>query len=156
MEDVLLEICRARRNAAESMPSMTAAINECMRFKPVGPVVIRQAAAADHLRDGSGCVVAHVCPGDAVIVNLAEMHRDPAIFPNPDTFDARANFLENPGLKDSQFRPFGHGRKGCVGLHLAQVEMRALLSCWLTTFRMAGDAGHGMHELHAQPFTGML
>ena len=123
---------------------LTASIKESMRFKPVGPVAIRQAEQSDQLKDGSGKVVVEVGKGDGIVINLADMHRDPKVFPVPGKFDPRRNFLENPEVNGSEnklFRPFGHGRKGCVGLYLAQVEMTTLLSSWLATFHTTNVNG---------------
>ncbi|KAF6256004.1 cytochrome P450 [Scenedesmus sp. NREL 46B-D3] len=33
------------------------------------------------------------------------------------------------------FRPFGHGRKGCVGRELGWLEMKVMLACWMLTMR---------------------
>jgi hypothetical protein len=46
--------------------------------------------------------------------------------------------LSSPNINKRQglFRPFGHGRKGCVGHILAFVEMRTIMTCWLTTFQL--------------------
>ena len=137
--------------SSRHLRNLTAAMKESMRFKPVGPVAIRQAARSDQLKDGSGKVVMEVGKGDGVVINLADMHRDPKVFPVPGEFDPRRNFLENPEVNGSSsdkhqpssvfFRPFGHGRKGCVGLYLAQVEMTTLLSSWLATFHTTSVQG---------------
>ncbi|GIM06717.1 hypothetical protein Vretimale_10977 [Volvox reticuliferus] len=92
--------------------------------------------------------VLQVRKGDTVVVNLAHMHRDPDIFPYPNTFDIR-NFLDPPPppstvygssvepmpIRDVTagpgtrrcFVPFGDGQKGCVGKLLAMDEMTAIM-----------------------------
>ncbi|KAG2500165.1 hypothetical protein HYH03_001747 [Edaphochlamys debaryana] len=123
-------------------PALWALLSESMRFKPVGPVVIRRASEAVALRAQAGPHVV-VAAGDTVVVNLAAMHRDPGLFPFPDVFDVR-NFLEHPAVEhepsrdvlaattvDRCFMPFGSGRKGCVGFLLALAEMEHILPALL-------------------------
>jgi hypothetical protein len=120
------------------LPKMEAAICEAMRFKPVGPVVIRTATAPITLSP-----FLHLNAGDTTIISLASMHRDPAVFPEPEAFNSAANF--GPGSRvtaavtgresSDLFRPFGHGRKGCVGRELGWMEMKVIMACWLLTLR---------------------
>ena len=62
--------------------------------------------------------------GERIIVSIAAANRDPAVFPEPDTFDIRRS--PNPHLS------FGHGIHFCLGAHLtrrqAAVALRALVS----------------------------
>ncbi len=69
------------------LPLMHACLNESMRFKPVGPVVVRQATKAVELHLGPGQGSLAVPQGGTVVVNLAAMHRDPSVFPAADKFD---------------------------------------------------------------------
>ncbi|GFR39966.1 hypothetical protein Agub_g492 [Astrephomene gubernaculifera] len=143
-----------------SLPLLKALLSESMRFKPVGPVVIRRAnedvdirlmpeeaaGAAPEGAAGAGGGVLRVRRGDTVVVNLADMHRDPQVFRYPNTFDIR-NFTEPPAsatygtsghpmpsldvgagtTADRAFAPFGLGRKGCVGYLLALSEMSSIM-----------------------------
>ncbi|GIL59345.1 hypothetical protein Vafri_14230 [Volvox africanus] len=96
------------------LPLLQAVLSESMRYKPVGPVVIRQATKDLSLErlpvQGQGVGEGEkqglqqqrqrrsslrLRKGDTVVVNLAHMHRDPTIFPYPDNFDVR-NFLDPP------------------------------------------------------------
>ncbi|GLI60114.1 hypothetical protein VaNZ11_002162 [Volvox africanus] len=93
---------------------LQAVLSESMRYKPVGPVVIRQATKDLSLErlpvQGRGAgegeeqglqqqrqrrLPHRLRKGDTVVVNLAHMHRDPTIFPYPNNFDVR-NFLDPP------------------------------------------------------------
>ena len=58
-----------------------------------------------------------------VAVSLGAANRDPAWYPEPDAFDVfRA---------DKQHMSFGDGAHTCLGMHLARLEMRILLTAVL-------------------------
>jgi cytochrome P450 len=56
-------------------------------------------------------------------VSLGAANRDPAVYPDPDAFDI---FREN-----KQHMSFGDGPHTCLGMHLARLEMRVLLTAVL-------------------------
>jgi cytochrome P450 len=58
--------------------------------------------------------------GGFVAVSLGAANRDPGRYPDPDAFDI---FRE-----DKQHVSFGDGAHKCLGMHLARLEMRILLS----------------------------
>ncbi len=59
-------------------------------------------------------------PKDArVMMVFASANRDAAHFVDPDAFDVQRSATDHVG--------FGHGIHACVGMHLARLEMRALL-----------------------------
>lgn len=179
------------------LPLLGAVLNESLRYKPVGPVVIRQAtadvqlslaqhepaatASADHQVQHHGTTTASSEPaapgkpqatyspasaqvaapqkqrqvqqqgpssltirkGEKVIIHLAGMHRDAAVFAVPHAFDV-ANFLDPAtgqvvARSRHLFQPFGSGIKGCVGKQLAWAEMVPIMRCWVDTFASAGQ-----------------
>ena len=62
--------------------------------------------------------------GEMVLVALASADRDPARFPDPDTFDIRRSAA--PGRSQSHLA-FGHGVHFCLGAPLARLEARIAL-----------------------------
>lgn len=60
-------------------PFLDACLLESMRLKPVGPVVIRR-AVRDDVAVLSDKRVVRFRAGDGVVVNLAQLHRDPVAF----------------------------------------------------------------------------
>lgn len=138
-----------------NLPKMKAALYEAMRFKPVGPVSIRQAArgcpAGGFLLPGSDSTGSvRLQAGDTVIVNLAGIHRCPAIFPNPSQFDL-ANFWPSTAAQlGANFFPFGGGPKGCLGSDLAMLEMQVLTACFLLAFQLQ-SAGPGSGTAASAP-----
>lgn len=61
--------------------------------------------------------------GDQVLLCLGAANRDPAAFPDPDTFD--------PARAPGAHLAFGHGLHGCLGAPLAELQARIALGCLL-------------------------
>ena len=100
-------------------PSLAAnAVEESLRLEPAAGRVDRYATA------DVGLGGAEIRRGDLVIVSLTAANRDPATFPDPDTFDiARPNARAHLA--------FAQGPHACVGLHLARLETRSALTAVL-------------------------
>ncbi len=80
--------------------------------------------------------------GDALGVSLASANRDPAVHPDPDTFDIRRERI--------QLQSFGGGRHFCLGAHLARLEAAETLDALLDRFTGL-EMGSGPHEYAANP-----
>ena len=76
-------------------------------------------ATADTDLDG-----AQIGRGDLVIVSLTAANRDPASFPDPDTFD-----ISRPNSRSHL--AFAQGPHACVGIHLARLETQSALDAVL-------------------------
>jgi cytochrome P450 len=88
---------------------LPSAIDESTRLEPAAAVVDRYAASDAELGG------APIRKGDLVIVSIAGANRDPAVFTEPDRFDARR---ENARLNLA----FAKGPHFCLGAHLARTE----------------------------------
>lgn len=94
------------------------AIEESLRLEPAAAMVDRYATADADL---GGTPIRR---GDPVTVSIAAANRDPAIFPDPDTFDiGRANLRRHLA--------FAHGPHFCLGADLARLEARIALATLL-------------------------
>ena len=94
------------------------AVDESLRLEPAAARVDRYATADVEL---AGVRIAR---GDLVIVSLTAANRDPAAYPEPDTFDI--------GRHDARTHvAFAQGPHACVGLHLARLETLAALDAAL-------------------------
>jgi cytochrome P450 len=94
------------------------AVDESLRLEPAAARVDRYATADVELAG------ARIARGDLVIVSLTAANRDPAVYPEPDTFDvARRNARTHVA--------FAHGPHACVGMHLARLETLAALEAVL-------------------------
>ena len=105
------------------------AVEESLRLEPAAAVVDRY-AARDVTLGGAA-----IRRGDLVTVSLAGAGRDPAVFADPGTFDARR---PNARLNLA----FAHGPHFCLGAHLARLEAQAALRAVLTLPGLRLDPGH--------------
>lgn len=104
---------------------ITNAIEESLRLEPAAARVDRYATVDVQL---GGATIRR---GDLVIVSLTGANRDPASFPEPDTFD-----IARPNARSHL--TFAQGPHACVGLHLARLETQAALEAAL-------DGWPGLH-----------
>lgn len=94
------------------------AIEESMRVEPAASVVDRYATRDVTLAG------ADIAKGDLVRVSIAGANRDPAVFPDPDTFDIRrANARTSLA--------FALGPHFCLGARLARVEAEIAVTALL-------------------------
>jgi len=105
------------------------AVEESLRLEPAAAVVDRY-ASRDIALGG-----AQIRAGDLVTVSLAGAGRDPAVFPDPDTFDVRR---PNARLNLA----FAHGPHFCLGAHLARLEAQAAVRAVLTLPGLRLDPAH--------------
>ena len=105
------------------------AVEESLRLEPAAAVVDRY-ATRDVTLGGAG-----IRAGDLVTVSLAGAGRDPAVYPDPGTFDVRRH---NARLNLA----FAHGPHFCLGAHLARLEAQAALRAVLTLPELRLDPAH--------------
>jgi cytochrome P450 len=111
-------------------PSLVpGAVEESLRLEPAAAVVDRY-ATRDVTLGG-----ARIRAGDLVTVSLAGAGRDPAAFPDPDTFDVR-----RPNARMNL--AFAHGPHFCLGAHLARLEAQAAVRAALTLPELRLDPAH--------------
>ncbi len=105
-----------------STPVASAVLNETLRLAPPVWVAPRRA-----LEDVSIQGV-HVPAGAHVIVSQYVTHRDPAYFPDPETFrPARWEDGFERSLPRGAYVPFGAGTRRCLGDQFALLEGRIIL-----------------------------
>ncbi|KAK0478942.1 cytochrome P450 [Armillaria novae-zelandiae] len=78
--------------------------------------------------------------GVSVIGNVWSMGRDPAVFPDPETFNPQRWIVADRTLQDDiRSYPFGFGRRVCPGQHIATVStyINTVLTLW--AFRLRED-----------------
>ena len=113
-----LERLRAEALAGEEA-YMTATIQETLRLRPVIVIVIRKLTEPVEIGGYELPAGARVTP----CIHL--IHRDPAIYPDPDRF-LPERFLDNPPGTYTWI-PFGGGVRRCLGAAFAQFEMQVVL-----------------------------
>jgi cytochrome P450 len=96
---------------------LPAAVEEMLRWWT--PVMhFRRTAAMDTELAG-----VKIRAGEKVVVWFSSANRDPAVFPDPDTFD--------PTRSPNEHLTFGHGPHFCLGAHLTRLQMRAMFTAVL-------------------------
>ncbi|CAF3752016.1 unnamed protein product [Rotaria sordida] len=99
-------------------------LKESMRFKPVGPVIMRCTINDDIYNN------THIKNGTNIIINLVDMHRRNEYFVQGNQFNlinVEDKDLSNTNNEKNVFLPFGIGPKECVGRWLAKVEMEIII-----------------------------
>ena len=118
-----------RQQIVDDPAVIPAAVEELLRFD--GPVV-----TVPRVATGDVEVAGQVIPADAyVAVAIGAANRDPAGHRDPDVVDFR---------RRESHLAFGAGPHGCLGAHLARLEMRIALEEWhrrIPDYELAPDAG---------------
>lgn len=92
-------------------------IHEALRLCPPAAAIARL-ATRDTVVDGFG-----IERGTNVLVGVYALHRDPALWDAPETFDPDRFSAERSRGRDRwQFLPFGAGARSCIGDHYAMLE----------------------------------
>jgi cytochrome P450 len=116
--------------APDAVPDVRYALMEGMRLYP--PVwLFERRAAVDTEIDG------YAAPAGWFVAAVPwVLHRDPSIWPDPDSF-VPARFLpDEVRTRDRHaFVPFGSGQRQCLGIHFAMAEMQIVLTMILKRFR---------------------
>ncbi|XP_003744236.1 cytochrome P450 3A31 [Galendromus occidentalis] len=109
---------------------LDAVIKETLRmFPPVGPFVVRTAAADKVYGKWK------IPKGMHVIASLMEVHRSSEYWSNPQSFDPD-RFLRGEPSEPSAWLPFGLGPRNCVGMRFAKLEMKMMIVELLWHFRV--------------------
>lgn len=74
--------------------------------------------------------------GTDISFPIYSIHRDPRFWENPTRFDPERFTPENKAKRHPYaYLPFGHGPRSCIGMRLAQVEMRLAIVSILQHYR---------------------
>lgn len=119
----------------EEKTLLNAVINETLRLYGAAPGSLPRSVPKEGVSLGDY----YLRPGTTVSTQAYTIHRDGEIFVQPDTFDP-SRFLGEKGKKEAgnaAFHPFGAGSRICLGLHLAQMELRLATSEFFRDFKNA-------------------
>ena len=118
-----------------SLPLTTAVVRETMRLYPSAPFLGRLAVEDDEVMGFA------VPAGTTVVVPPWTVHRHPAVWADPLTFDP---FRFVPGREQHRHRyawmPFGGGPRACIGQHFSMVEAVLTLALVLREHRVTSLA----------------
>ena len=100
-----------------ALPFTVQVIHEALRLCPPAAALARL-ATRDTVVDGF-----RIERGTNLIVGIYALHRDPALWDAPETFDPDRFSVERSRGRDRwQFLPFGAGARSCIGDHFAMLE----------------------------------
>ncbi|KAL6593911.1 hypothetical protein ACP70R_048812 [Stipagrostis hirtigluma subsp. patula] len=122
------------KNDLPQLPYLHCIISETLRLYPAVPMLLPHESSTDCKIHGYD-----VPAGSMVLVNAYAIHRDPAIWREPEVF--RPERFEHGGAEGKFMMPFGMGRRKCPGENLAMRTMGLVLGVLLQCFdwRKVGD-----------------
>lgn len=109
-------------SSLEKLPILNAVIEETLRLYGAAPATLPRLTPS-----GGATLAGHFIPAGTIVGTQSySLHRDPSLFPNPDTFDHTRWLPPNElsPLAKAVFSPFGAGSRVCIGVHLARMELR--------------------------------
>ncbi len=126
-----LEPLLASVDGADKLAYLEAFIRESLRQRPVVGVMVRKLLVTAHLGPYS------LPPGWIAMNSIVLAHRDPGEYPEPERFRPE-RFL--PPVKEMPlWIPFGGGIRRCIGMALAELEMRVVLRALLSRYLIEPD-----------------
>jgi cytochrome P450 len=112
-------------------------IQEAMRLYPAAWVTSRQPLADDQL--GPYPIKA----GSSVLIAFYGIHRNPAYWQNPDTFDPERFTPERSANRPGHaYMPFGNGPRFCIGSQFAMNEAQIVLATIVQRCRLRTLPGY--------------
>jgi cytochrome P450 len=129
----------ARADDFESLPFLSAVVDEALRLYPPAWAIGREAIEPFELRGYS------VGVRDAVLMSPWVVHRDPRWWPRPTRFEPRRWLEPAPERPRFAFFPFGGGPRVCIGNHFAKLEAVLILATMIQKLEFTiGDPPLGL------------
>ena len=103
----------------QKLPYLNNVIQETLRLFGAAPASLKR----DVPPTGAIFSGYTIPSGNIVSTQGYTLHRNPAIFPDPESFNPDRWLNPTPDMNQA-FMPFGGGTRICIGMHLARHEMR--------------------------------
>ncbi|XP_029360354.1 cytochrome P450 4T8 isoform X1 [Echeneis naucrates] len=117
------------------IPYTTMCIKESLRLYPPVPGISRKLTKPMTFIDGRS-----VPAGFQVGVSIFGIHRNAAIWENPDVFDPLRFLPENVSKRSPHaFVPFSAGPRNCIGQNFAMNEMKVVIALTLRRYQLIED-----------------
>ncbi|KAL1776231.1 cytochrome P450 4B1 [Sigmodon hispidus] len=129
------------RDDLAKMTYLTMCIKECFRLYPPVPQVYRQLNKPVTFVDGRSLPAGfRRCLGSLVSLHIYALHRNSAVWPDPEVFDPLRFSPENStGRHPFAFMPFSAGPRNCIGQQFAMNEMKVVTALCLLRFEFSLD-----------------
>ncbi|XP_017468127.1 PREDICTED: probable cytochrome P450 6a21 [Rhagoletis zephyria] len=119
------------------MTYLNQVISETLRLYTVLPVLNRECMEEYAVPGNPKYVIAK---GMQVVIPAAAYHRDPELYPNPNSFDPDNFSPEKVAHRDGvEWLPFGEGPRNCIGMRFGQMQARIGLALLLKNFKFSVD-----------------
>ncbi|KAG6000519.1 hypothetical protein E4U21_005363 [Claviceps maximensis] len=114
------------------LPLFNQAIEEALRLYPPAPASLPRVVPPGGAHIGGY----YLSEGTSVAAQAYTVHRDPAIFENPEQFHPQRWANPTKAMKEA-LMAFGRGSRICIGVHLAYIELRLAAARFLLEFPTA-------------------
>jgi cytochrome P450 / NADPH-cytochrome P450 reductase len=120
-------------------------LRETLRLWPTAPAFALTPLAEETTLGGRY----QVRRGDTLLVLAPMLHRDPAVWDEPERFDPdRFEFERAEALPPQAWKPFGNGVRSCIGRGFALQEAQLFLAMLLQRFDLAAADPHYTLAIH--------
>jgi len=133
--EVLGRLVEECRDDATTGDYLLASIQETLRRRPVLPNAAPRFVAKQVTVGGWDYE-----PGVSLVANTYLLHHDPDIYPDPYAFRPERFLDTKPGTYT--WIPFGGGRRRCIGMSFAMLEMRVVLRSVLRAYELTARGAH--------------
>ena len=120
-EELDLKVGRDRwveQSDIQNLVYLKAIVKETLRLYTTAPLSVPHEAMEDFHVGGY-----HIPKGTRLLVNAWKLHRDPAVWSNPEEFQPERFLISHATIdvvgQHFELIPFGSGRRSCPGINLA-------------------------------------
>ncbi|XP_020281099.1 probable cytochrome P450 6a14 [Pseudomyrmex gracilis] len=132
IDEILNKHGEVTYNAVNEMTYLHKVVNETLRKYPPLPQLNRICTKTINLPTNI-----HIPEGTLITIPVLGIHRDPAIYPEPDKFDPeRFNADQIAARHPYAFLPFGEGPRTCIGTRLGYLMAKVGILNVLSKFKV--------------------
>ena len=119
-------------NVMHDLPYLDSVVYETLRFFPPVTRFVSRAGSTDYVYKDIT-----IPAGVDVEVTVQELHHDPDLWKDPQTFDPLRFYGENKSRVNSPaFQAFGAGPRNCIGMRFALLEAKLAMASVLSRFKL--------------------
>ncbi|KJA17738.1 hypothetical protein HYPSUDRAFT_57557 [Hypholoma sublateritium FD-334 SS-4] len=138
-------------NVLQQLPYLGAFLKEGLRVYGAAPSLLERVVPASTSKNGPSDEIFDLMgyalpPGTIVATQAWSMHRDPSVFPSPETFlperwlKGNGTSEEDLATMSAYMMPFGTGSRICGGQNLAQMMIKVVLAAFVKNFDIVAPA----------------